>query len=200
MYGGSIELDGRSLHKISSRERAQMIGYVPQREEPLFEFSVREVAAMGRIPHSTGLNETEEDWEAVDQALEQTDVARLAEKSVMRISGGELQRTLIARAIAQGPKILLLDEPTASLDIPHWHDLSKIIRSLTASGTAVVISSHDINWALPLADSVICLNKNGTWQGPPSAAKSHLEEAFGIRLEAVMLSSGQTALYPVKPN
>ncbi len=192
---GKVSLLERPIGSYGAAERARQIGFVPQREEQVFEFTVRETAAMGRLPYASGLYETDDDWQAVDEALDITDLTRLRNNAVTRISGGELQRVLIARAQAQQPKLLILDEPTASLDMPHYQSLSKLLRTLAGQGTGIIAASHDINWAMSIATTVVCLGEDFFWQGPPAEAKPALERAFGVKLEPAILSSGQTALF-----
>lgn len=145
--GGHVELCGDNITVLSSGEIAKRIGYVPQSEAPAFDFTVREIVAMGRIPHSEGLFETKDDISAASEALIQADCVGIESRPMSQLSGGEAQRARIARALAQNAPILLMDEPTTHLDISHQLDIGRLITSLANSGRAIVVAVHDLNWA-----------------------------------------------------
>ncbi|MEK9137918.1 MAG: ABC transporter ATP-binding protein, partial [Bacteroidota bacterium] len=156
---GRITLDGRDLTSYSLIELARRIAFVPQETAPLFPFTVLEVVLMGRAPHSKGRAfENPHDREIAVTMLELTDVSHLAHQPVTALSGGERQRVFIARALAQQPSILLLDEPNAHLDIAHQIEIFDIIRRLNKeSGLTVVSVSHDLNLAATYSDRVAML-------------------------------------------
>lgn len=176
---GSVLLDGAGLRSLSDRDRALRVAFVPQREEPAFDFTIREIAALGRLPHSRGMWESAEDWRRVDDALDQAGILDLAGQSARRVSGGELQLALIARAIAQESPILLLDEPTSNLDVERHGRLAGILRRHAAAGGCVLMASHDINWALSVADHAVCLGSGRVdWQGPAEESIPALERSL----------------------
>ncbi|MFA6666136.1 MAG: ABC transporter ATP-binding protein [Armatimonadota bacterium] len=149
LKGGSVMLAGRPLAEYTPRQQAAWIGTVPQISVPVFAFTVREVVEMGRHPHASRLNRPGgRDAEIVDRAIKLTDIAHLQDRTIDNLSSGELQRVTIARALAQEPRILLLDEPTAHLDIGHQMDIFNLLTRLSIEqNLAVLCVSHDLNLA-----------------------------------------------------
>jgi iron complex transport system ATP-binding protein len=181
---GQVRLDGEPVRKIKSREIARRIAFVPQTEPTLFDFTVRDVVLMGRHAHLNGLSgETERDFAAATQAMALTDTLPLADRLITELSGGEHRRVLIARALAQEAPTLLLDEPTAHLDITHQADVLAIIRRLAdREGTAVLVALHDLNLAAEFCDRLILLAKGAILaDGPPDVVMTsqNLELAYG---------------------
>lgn len=156
---GRVLVENRDVASLGPRERARRIAFVPQQEMPMFEFTVRQVVAMGRIAAGTGLFETAEDHTAAEEAMRRTDLLPLADRSFQKISGGERQRALIARAIAQEAKVLLLDEPTAHLDLEHQAELVSLLRTLASQGYAVLAALHDLSLASVLAPRALLLHQ-----------------------------------------
>lgn len=175
---GVALLDENDLYReVDSRQAARAIGVVPQDTQVAFDFTVREVVAMGRAPHQKPLSlltgETETDRQAIDQALARTGISpELGARKISAVSGGERQRALVARALAQEARILLLDEPTASLDLQHQTALLEWLRELAASeNRAVLIVLHDLNIAAAYADRVVVLSQGRVAaQGTPAEA------------------------------
>lgn len=146
---GTVHLDGGRLLDLPARQRARIVSVVPQESHLAFDFTVREVVLMGRAPHLGlfGLD-TECDREVSREAMERTEVDHLAERSFHSLSGGERQRVIVARALAQQPRLLLLDEPTAFLDLKHRLAVYDLLTRLNRErGITVVVVSHDINLA-----------------------------------------------------
>lgn len=142
--GGSIVLGGRSLSDYSRRELSRWVGLVPQREHAAFDYSVLEYILMGRAPYLGILEQpSEADYQAAIEALRTLDLLALQERPVTALSGGELQLVLVARALAQQPKVLLLDEPTSHLDLGNKYRILNIIRDLARSGVTVLFTTHD---------------------------------------------------------
>lgn len=168
---GTVLLDGRPLSHWPAHKRAQRLAFVPQRTEQMFPFCVREIVLMGRTPYlHRWQKEGAEDLRIVEEALALTDVAHLAERDVTTLSGGELQRVAIARALAQCPAFLLLDEPTASLDLRHQMDIIQLLRKLTRQGVTIVTVLHDLNLALTVCSTVLLLHQGALYAaGPPAA-------------------------------
>jgi iron complex transport system ATP-binding protein len=156
---------------------------VPQREDAAFPIQVREYVALGRYPH-LGLwrTATKVDESAVDDALDQAGVAELAGRDTDALSGGEWQRVRIARALAQKAPTLVLDEPTAFLDVAHEMAIFELLSSLARSGLAVLLVSHQLNLVARFADTIVLLNEgkiamNGT---PADVMKAdRLEAIYG---------------------
>ncbi|HUF74928.1 MAG TPA: ABC transporter ATP-binding protein [Longimicrobiales bacterium] len=156
---GRVSLDGRSSADWSRRDLARAIGAVAQAESIAFPLSTRELVAMGRYPYLGPLEgERDEDRGAVARALEACDVTELAERDVTTLSGGELQRARIARALAQEPRALVLDEPTSSLDIRHEMAILEVLRGAATSGITVVLITHGLDVAAQFADRMLLLS------------------------------------------
>jgi iron complex transport system ATP-binding protein len=156
---GEIRFDGRAVRAWSRRDLARRIGVVPQVEPLVFPVTVRELVAMGRYPHLGNWRaEGPGDRAAVDRAMETCDVATLRDRPVSTLSGGEQQRARLARALAQEPETLVLDEPTASLDISHEMEIFELLRSLADRGVTVVMVTHNLNTAARYADRILLLD------------------------------------------
>ncbi len=153
---GQILLDDRNLGKFSRSAIARQIAFVPQDGGVQFPFTVFEIVLMGRSPHTRGMAfENAHDREIARAMMQLTDIEHLAHQPITKLSGGERQRAFIARALAQQPEILLLDEPNAHLDISHQIEVFRLIRRLnTESGLTVVSVSHDLNLAATYSDRV----------------------------------------------
>ncbi|HEV2349580.1 MAG TPA: ABC transporter ATP-binding protein [Terriglobia bacterium] len=156
---GAVRLGGEDLHRLSPRRRAQLVGLARQDTPLLFSFQVREFVRQGRHPHlGRGLFETETDEQWVEWALEKTSLVKLAGRRITEISGGEFQRAVLARTLAQRPRLLLLDEPTANLDIGYQIEMLGLVRNLAASENfAAFIVTHELNLAAELAHSLLLL-------------------------------------------
>ena len=164
---GAVLLGGLSLQKRSQADIARLVAVVPQEYVQVFPFTVAETVLMGRFPHRTprwwsmGIgDETANDLARAHQAMVDTDVLSLADRLVSDLSGGERQRVMIARALAQEPKVLLLDEPTAFLDINHQIEICSLVTRLRAERRlTVVLVSHDLNVASQYCDRVLMLKE-----------------------------------------
>ncbi len=142
---GSVELDSVSLASLPHRERARAITLIPQDADCPFEFTGRELVAMGRHPHMGRFSgATETDRAAVDRALEQVDASEFADRSVHTLSGGELRRISIARALATEAQVLLADEPTSNLDLEHALGILNLFAELVAQGDKVTCTDQFI--------------------------------------------------------
>lgn len=198
---GTITIDERDLASFSGIERAREIGVVPQETAINFDFTVREVVLMGRHPYiGRFASESSQDFEIARRAMELTAILHLADRPVTAISGGERQRVIIARAIAQQPRFLLLDEPTSHLDIGHQLEILSIIRQLGDEVTTIAVF-HDINLAASFCDRLI-LMMDGEIRtlGIPAEVltPAHIREVFGIEAEVrVNQLTGRPSVVPV---
>jgi len=156
---GTMRVSGRDLNAFTQRELARLMSYVPQADGRQFPFTVREFVTMGRYPHLSPFSSVrEEDRLAVDEAMALTGVADFAEREVMTLSGGERQKVYIAAALAQGARILLLDEPTTFLDPHHQDDILRTLLRVNRESRATIVSvTHDINVAAFFSDRVLAL-------------------------------------------
>jgi iron complex transport system ATP-binding protein len=157
---GSASVEGRPAGEWTRRELAVAIGAVPQSEALAFPMTVRELVSMGRYPHIGALRpEGKRDREAIATALERCDATHLEARYLSTLSGGELQRVRIARALAQEPRALALDEPTASLDIRHEMAIFTLLRESVAAGMTVLLTTHNLNLAARFADRILLLDE-----------------------------------------
>lgn len=156
---GTVRIAGRSLADWDRRELARHVGAVPQAEAMPFPVSVRDLVSMGRFPHLGALSpEGPDDRRAVAEALDRCEVTHLAQRDVQTLSGGELQRVRIARALAQQPHALALDEPTASLDIRHEMAILQLLRGAADEGITVFLITHHLDLAARFADRILLLD------------------------------------------
>ena len=158
---GTIRVHGTPVRQMKREALARIVAVVPQESPMIFPFLAQEVVLMGRAPHLGKWRfEGEKDFAIVRNAMEMTDTLALAGRSMNRLSGGERQRVLIARALAQEPELMLLDEPTAFLDIRHQVEFFNLIKSLnTRQGLTVIAVTHDINLASLYCDRIILLKE-----------------------------------------
>jgi iron complex transport system ATP-binding protein len=199
---GRAELDDRSAVEWPRPELARLVGVVPQREDNLFPQRVRETVLLGRYPHlSLWGRERPEDHAAVDRALAACDVQHLADRWVWTLSGGEYQRVRIARALAQEPRLLVLDEPGVSLDLRHEMGLFELVRGLVdRRGLGVLMITHDLNLAARFADSLLLLSEgSAVASGAPGdvLTRETVERVFGWPV-ALQTVEGRPNLVPLR--
>jgi iron complex transport system ATP-binding protein len=198
---GEVRLGDRPLSRYASRERARLIAYVPQSHSATFAFSVEAIVLMGRTAHGNLFSRpTAEDRAVAARALERFGIAQLSERPYTMISGGERQLALLARALAQEPQFIVLDEPTASLDFGNQGKVMREIRALAASGHGVLFTTHDPNHALRAADRAFLL-RDGTRVGEGAVAtvlnREQLEALYGAPVEKITdVAAGMSAFLP----
>ena len=186
---GEVTIGGRALALISLRERARLIAYVPQLHVPTFAFTVETVVLMGRTAHGNLFSRpSARDRAVAARMLGQFGIAHLAPRPYTMISGGERQLVLLARALAQEPQFVVLDEPTASLDFGNQGKVMREIRALATSGHGVLFTTHDPNHALRAADRAYLL-RDGERIAEGKVAevltKAQLEELYRAPVETL---------------
>lgn len=169
---GDVIVDNENINKMKEARIAKLIAYVPQEHKPPFPYLVKEVVLMGRTPHMGGtFGPSKKDIKAAINAIELIGIEHIADKPYTALSGGQRQLVLLARAFAQGTKILLLDEPTSNLDFQNQIKIWRIIKKLTKSGITALTCTHDPNHVLWFCDKVIVLGNNGiVANGSPAKA------------------------------
>ena len=180
---GTVELDERPIAAWPPRERARRLAFVPQDPDCPFEFTGRQLVAMGRHPLRGSQALTEPDHEAVARALVVVDAGAFADRAVTTLSGGERRRIAVARALATGAPLLLLDEPTANLDLEHALALAQLLQAKTRAGHGVLIATHDLNLLAPFADRIVALHQGRVLaDGPPETVLSaaNVAAVFGV--------------------
>lgn len=184
--GGEVLVDGEDTARWTRKRFAQAAAYVPQTHDAAFGFAVRDMVLMGRTPGIEGLRSpSREDERIADEVMEGLGIARLAGRDCTTLSGGELQMVLVARALAQKPRLLVMDEPCANLDLGNQALLLQRIGALASQGLSVVVTSHDPNHAFMLDADVACVGRDGTVRGGRAGEvlkPALLEELYGIEV------------------
>ncbi|MGQ9896300.1 MAG: ABC transporter ATP-binding protein [Acidobacteriota bacterium] len=184
---GAAYLEGRKLCDWSRQEVARRVAVVPQDTHLDFAFTVRDIVAMGRYAHLGRFrSESARDCAIIEQAMVQSDILHLRERLVTELSGGERQRVLIARSLATEAPTILLDEPTASLDVAHALETYQLCRRLTEGGKTIVMAIHDLNAAARYADEVAVIRAGEcVAHGQPEEVMNErlLAEVFGVQVE-----------------
>lgn len=191
---GVVYLDGKSLDSYSYRDSARRVAVVAQHNYYNFDFSVKDVVLMGRSPHKRALDrDTAEDWQIVAESLETVGMTAFADRSFSTLSGGEQQRVILARALAQRTPCLILDEPTNHLDIKYQLQLMDLVRSLDRT---VIAAVHDLNIAAMYCDRLYAV-KDGRiiGQGAPKAllTPEFIREVYEV--DAQIMTDGDGRLH-----
>jgi iron complex transport system ATP-binding protein len=200
-YAGSIEIDGRDVRTFGRRRMARHVALVPQLPERPPELTVAEYVLLGRTPHLGYLAvEAAEDRAAVASALERLELVRVADRPIGSLSGGELQRAVLARALAQEAAILLLDEPTSALDLGRQQQALELVAGLHADGLTVVSTMHDLTLAGQYAERLVLLDRGGVIADGPAASvlsPANLAAFYGANVR-VLEEGGHVFVLPVR--
>jgi iron complex transport system ATP-binding protein len=182
---GAVELDNKPLDSVPPLERAGIVAYLPQRRDVAWHLSVRDVVALGRVRHAGMSNLSSGDEALCAAAMRDTDVAHLAERDSRTLSGGELARVLLARALATDAPLLLADEPTAGLDPRHQIELMRVLRTRAGTGHACCVVLHDLSLAAHFCDRVVLLDRGTIAAAGPAEqvlSDERLASVYGVRV------------------
>lgn len=183
---GSIEINERSLSAISPAKLSQIMAYIPQTEEARTGLTVFDTVLLGRKPYISG-KPSAHDLEFVSELLFRLELEEEAMRTINTLSGGQQQRVFIARALAQQPSILLLDEPIANLDIYYQMKVMKLLRQLSAEGITVIITIHDINMAARFCNKALMLKQGTVFASGDQSVyvSANIEYLYDIEVEVV---------------
>jgi iron complex transport system ATP-binding protein len=181
---GRVVLDGRDIASFDRLALSSAIAYLPQERSVHWPLAVRDIVGLGRIPHHTGPRApSRKDREAIDAAIATMDLRHLADRRSDQISGGELARALIARALAQEARVILADEPMAGLDPAHALELFRVLRELATQQRTVAVALHDLTSAARFCDDIVMLCEGRVASRGPTAEvldAAHLAPVFGV--------------------
>ena len=193
---GQIQLNDENIKHIPSRILSKKMAYVPQKEDYTLPNSVFDTVMLGRKPYidwSIG----NQDIEVVTDLLDRFDLSSLAMRDLNTLSGGQKQRVYIARALAQQPDVLLLDEPTANLDLYHQAEIMEYLATLAGEGLIIIVTMHDINLALQYCNTAIMLSNGSLFAsgGKEIFSKENIDSLFGTTVKIVS-QDNQTFIIP----
>lgn len=195
---GQILLAGRPYHSYSRREIGQWIGLVPQDEYIPFDFTVVEYVLLGRAPYLDLLETpSAEDRKVACQALATVGSVHLRNRSITTLSGGERQLVTIARALAQQPRILLLDEPTSHLDLGNQKRLLELMRTLAAQGTTLILTTHDPELAAAVAHDVVLMREGKVLAAGHNGSvltSDRLSATYGVPIDVIEVNQRRTIM------
>jgi iron complex transport system ATP-binding protein len=193
-WKGIIRLDGNDISRMKPAEVAKGIGYVPQNQTSAFPFQVRDIVVMGRAPHlAVFASPGTKDREIARTAMETVGILSLADRPCTTLSGGEWQLTLIARALAQEPRVLVLDEPTSHLDLGNQVRILRVVKSLAERGLGIVMATHFPDHAFIAASEVAIMNRGSLSQkGQPDAVitDENMRDAYGVEVKVLHVGEG----------
>ncbi len=183
---GCISIDGRDINNFKHREIAKIIGYVPQNNIKGYPATVFDTILLGRKPHIKWTPE-KEDLEKVFKVIETLKMEQLALRDINELSGGELQKVIIGRMLAQEPSILLLDEPTSNLDLKHQLEVLELVKEQTNMGISAIIALHDLNLALRYSNKVIMLKRGQIYAsgGLEVLTPENIESVYDVRARII---------------
>lgn len=194
-YAGRCEYRGTEVGRWHRRAFARAVSFIPQTLRVEFPFTAEQVVLMGRTPHCDGLFESPGDWAAVERAMAITDTLAFRHRDFRSLSGGERQRVILASAVAQAPETLLLDEPTAFLDLKHQVSSYRLLRDVTREGMLAIAVTHDLNLAAAFADRIVVLSAGRVVADASPAevlAPGLIRDVFGVESQLYRGPEGKT--------
>lgn len=196
---GQVRLNGKALRHYSRRELGQWMALVPQSERIPFEYSITEYVLLGRAPYLAPLDMPGvEDCRISGQVIEQVGLGNLNGRAITTLSGGERQLALLARALAQQPRLLLLDEPTSHLDLANKARLLKLMQELAARGVTLLLTTHEPEVAAAIATHLVLMREGQVYQtGPLSQVftAEHLSATYGVPVSVTQVDGRRIALW-----
>ncbi|WGI17376.1 ABC transporter ATP-binding protein [Methanonatronarchaeum sp. AMET-Sl] len=196
---GVMMLNGEDIQKMTRKNIAKNIGYVPQTEKNTFPTTVFDTILMGRKPHTNNWGPKEKDLEIVSEIIETLNIEDLSMKKTNELSGGQRQKVMIGRALAQEAEVLILDEPTSNLDLKHQLEVLQLINKQKEKGTSAIMAIHDLNQAKRFSDKLIML-KNGEIHSagdPTILNRRNIREVYGVKVN-INKNNGHEWIYPVE--
>ncbi|HIZ99387.1 MAG TPA: heme ABC transporter ATP-binding protein [Candidatus Janibacter merdipullorum] len=200
LSGGEVRIDDRPLGQWSASDLARVRSVLLQSNDVSFSFTSREVVEMGRNPW-TGRPEADEDEEAVTEAMRTADVVHLADRPYSSLSGGERARVSLARVLAQRTPVVLLDEPTAALDLRHQEEVMSVARSLAREGRAVIVVLHDLSLAAAYADEIAVIAEGtlGALGEPAEVLTTEMvRSVYGVDTHLLESPDGHRIVIPLR--
>lgn len=194
-YAGFCAYGGAEVRSWNRRAFAREVSFVPQSVRIEFPFTAEQVVMMGRTPHCDGLFESPEDFDAVQQAMATTDTLAFRGRDFRSLSGGERQRVILASALAQRPRTLLLDEPATFLDLSHQIAIYKLLAELAQQGLLVIAATHDLNLAASFAGRIVALRAGQVAADTASLDVAAIREIFGVEVELLRGPGGKPWIY-----
>lgn len=196
---GKVFIEGEDVSKLSANAIARKIAYVPQILNNVFPATVFDTVLMGRKPH-LGWAPSKKDFDITSEIIVKLDLNDIALKDINKLSGGQRQRVFIGRALAQEPRIILLDEPTANLDLHHQHEVLSLLHDLSNKGITIIVAIHDLNLAIQYCTRFLLLNSgkleaNG---GSEIFSEEIIEKLYQIKVNIVK-HNDHTYILPLKP-
>jgi iron complex transport system ATP-binding protein len=196
---GQVRLDGRPLDSYSRRDLGQWMALVPQSERIPFEYSILEYVLLGRAPYLAPLDMPgAEDYCLGEQVIEQVGLGQLNGRAITTLSGGERQLALVARALAQQPRLLLLDEPTSHLDLANKVRLLRLMQELAVSGVTLLLTTHEPDVAAAIATHLVLMREGQVYQTGPLPqvfTAEHLSATYGVPVKVTQVDGRRIALW-----
>lgn len=196
---GSVRIDGKDISEYSLNEKARKLGYVPQIENISFPSTVFDTILMGRKPYISW-KPSQDDKKIVSDLIKKMELSDFAMRDINELSGGQRQKVFVARALAQQPEIMLLDEPTSNLDLKHQLEVLSIIKEQTKRGISSIIAIHDLNMAIRYSDRIVMLKEGNVYAsgGMEVVNQYNIREVYEVKVH-VGDHSGWLTVTPDEP-